>query len=187
MVDPLETTRRLHQEVLDYAARTGDEDLAAQMREFGEPPYQNALANAFVMGYYDTLATPYTPPRAYVEKGRAANLGPWGILTSEYTVMEKLGVLRGLMDLFAVMWPQMLGIDFRQGVQALDVPVYILDAEHELASRRVLALEWLDMLEAPRKRLYTFENAGHSVAFEQFEALSQILSDTILPETYVDD
>jgi pimeloyl-ACP methyl ester carboxylesterase len=187
MVDPLETTRRLHQEVLDYAARTGDEDLAAQMREFGEPPYHNALANAFVMGYYDALATPYTPPRAYVEKGQAANLGPWGILASEYTVMEKLGVLRGLMDLFAVMWPQMLGIDFRQHVQTLAVPVYILDGEHELDARRDLALEWFDRLKAPRKRLYTLENAGHSVAFERFEALSQILNDTILPETYAND
>jgi pimeloyl-ACP methyl ester carboxylesterase len=187
MVDPLETTRRLHQEVLDYAARTGDEDLAAQMREFGAPPYHNALANAFVMGYYDALATSYTPPRNYVEKGQAANLGPWGIFASEYTVMEKLGVLRGLMDLFAVMWPQMLGIDFRQQVQTLDVPVYILNGEHELAARRDLAVEWFDRLEAPRKRLYTLENAGHSVAFEQFETLSEILNDTILPETYAND
>jgi pimeloyl-ACP methyl ester carboxylesterase len=98
--------------------------------------------------------------------------------------MEKLGVLRGLMDLFDVMWPQMLDIDFRRDVTRLKVPVYILDAEHELDARRNLALDWLDLLEAPIKRVYTFENAGHSVAFEQFEALSRILSDTVLPETY---
>jgi hypothetical protein len=42
-------------------------------------------------------------------------------------------------------------------------------------------------VEAPRKRLYTLENAGHSVAFEQFETLSEILNDTILPETYAND
>jgi pimeloyl-ACP methyl ester carboxylesterase len=184
MVDPLETTRRLHQAVLAYAAETGDEHLAAKMRQFGEPPYNNSFANAFVMGYYDALETPYTPPRAYIEKGQAAGIGPWGILASEYRFMEKLGVLRGLMELFDVMWPQMLDADFRRDVTQLEVPVYILDAEHELAARRDLALEWFDLLEAPIKRLYTFENAGHSVAFEQFEALSRILSDTVVPETY---
>lgn len=184
MVDPLETTRRLHRAVLDYAAETGDEDLAARMRRFGEPPYNNSFANAFVMGYYDALATPYTPPRAYVEKGTAAGIGPWGILASEYRFMEKLGVLRGLMDLFDVMWPQMLDTDFRRDVTQLEVPVYILDAEHELPARRDLVLEWFELLQAPNKRVYTFENAGHSVAFEQFEAFSRILNDTVVPETY---
>jgi pimeloyl-ACP methyl ester carboxylesterase len=136
------------------------------------------------MTYYDALATPYTPPTAYIEKGQAAGLGPWGILASEYTFMEKLGVLRGLMDLFDVMWPQMLDTDFRRDVTHLEVPVYFLDAEHELDARRGLALEWFDLLQAPIKRVYTFENAGHSVAFEQFEELSRILNETVLPETY---
>jgi pimeloyl-ACP methyl ester carboxylesterase len=50
MVDPLETTRRLHQDVLAYAAESGDEALAERMRAFGEPPYHNTFGNAFVMG-----------------------------------------------------------------------------------------------------------------------------------------
>jgi len=184
MVDPLETTKRLHQDVLAYAAETGDEALAEQMRAFGEPPYHNTFANAFVMGYYEALATPYTPPRAYIEKGQAAGIGPWGILASEYRFMEKLGVLRGLMALFDVMWPQMLDANFQRDVTRLDVPVYVLDAEQELAARRDLALEWFELLEAPRKRIYTIENAGHSVAFEHFEELHRILKEEVLPETY---
>ena len=184
MVDPLETTRRLHQDVLEYAAETGNQGLADQMRAFGDPPYRNSMANAYVMGYYEALATPYTPPRAYIERGQAAGIGPWGILASEYRFMEKLGVLRGLMDLFDVMWPQMLGIDFRSDVTRLEVPVYVLDAEHELAARRDLALEWFELLEAPEKRIYTIENAGHSVAFEHFEELHRILREDVLPRTY---
>ena len=186
MVDPLETTKRLHQDVLAYAEETGNEDLAQQMRAFGEPPYGSTFANGFVMGYYDALATPYTPPRAYVEKGQASGIGPWGILASEYRFMERLGVLRGLMDLFDVMWPQMLDTDFREDVTRLEVPIYVLDAEHELAARRDLALAWFELLEAPQKQIYTFENAGHSVAFEQAEKLARILNETILPETYAE-
>jgi len=41
------------------------------------------------------------------------------------------------------------------------------------------------MLKAPRKQRFTFENSSHSVAFEQFEAFSKIMTETILPETYL--
>jgi len=82
------------------------------------------------------------------------------------------------------MYPQLQGIDLRLDVPRLDVPVYILDGKAELPARRDLVLAWYEMLDAPIKRLYTFDNAGHSVAFEQFEALEQILIETVLPETY---
>jgi proline iminopeptidase len=155
------------------------------MLAFGEPPYADVpYPNAIVMGNYPRLETPYTPPRAYIERGTAANLGPYGIFGSEYNFVEKVNVLRGLIDMFSILYPQIQHLDFRQDVPRLDVPVYILDGAAELPARRDLALEWYELLDAPSKRLYTFENAGHSVAFEQFEALHEILTGTILPETY---
>jgi proline iminopeptidase len=47
-----------------------------------------------------------------------------------------------------------------------------------------LTLEWFGLLDAPIKRIFSFDNAGHSVAFEQFEAFHRIMVDVILPETY---
>ena len=34
------------------------------------------LAYGVVMGYYDALYRPYTPPRAYLERSQAARMGP---------------------------------------------------------------------------------------------------------------
>lgn len=184
MVSQRETDRRLYYDVLDYAARTGDEDLAAQMAAYGEPPYQDLAAYIFVMGYYEALYQPYTLPPAYVEKGTQANLGPWNVLGSEYNLVEKVNVLRGFLDMASVLYPQLQDIDFRQDVPRLETAVYLLDGAAELSARRDLALEWYDLLEAPLKRIYTFENAAHAVAFEQFEAFQQIMVETVLPETY---
>jgi len=184
MVSQRETDRRIYRDLLDYAERTGDDELAATLRSFGEPPYGNVFANALVMTYYEALTEPYTPPSAYIQRGQAAALGPWGVLASEYSLIEKVNVLRGLIDMFSVLYPQLQGVDFRQDVPQLDVPVYILDGGHELSARRDLVMEWFEQLQAPQKRLFTFENAGHSTAFEQFEALREIMTDTIVPETY---
>lgn len=185
MVSQRETDRLLYKAVVTMAAQKGDMDLVATMLAYGEPPYEDIpYPNATVMSLYPALETPYTPPQAYIERGTAANLGPYGIFASEYTFVEKVNVLRGLIDMFTVLYPQIQHIDFRQDVPQLDVPVYILDAAAELPARRDLALEWYEMLDAPIKQLYTFENSGHSVPFEQFEALHRILTETILPETY---
>lgn len=185
MVSQRETDRQLYRETLELAERTSNTALTAQMLAFGAPPYADTpYPNAVVMGYYEQLGQPYTPPQDYIERGTAAKVGPWGILGSEYNLVEKVNVLRGLIDMFTLMYPQLQAIDFRQDVPQLDVPVYILDGASELSARRDLALAWYDQLDAPIKRIYTFDDAGHSVAFEQFSALHQILTETILPETY---
>lgn len=106
------------------------------------------------------------------------------MLASEYNLIEKFNVLRGLMNTFTVLYPQLQGLDFRRDVTRLAVPVYILDGTAEVAARSDLTLEWFNVLEAPRKRLYPIENAAHSVAFEQFEQFGAIMRETVLPATY---
>jgi hypothetical protein len=91
--------------------------------------------------------------------------------------------MRGLMDMFSAMYPQLQGIDFRRDVRTLGVEYVMLDGAAELSARRDLALEWYAQLDAPRKRIFTFENAAHSVAQEQFVAFRQILLETVVPET----
>ena len=184
MVSQRETDRRLYYDVLDYADRTGNDALAGQMRSFGEPPYKDLFAYVFVMGYYERLYKPYTPPQAYLEKGSEAGLGPWNVLGSEYDFVEKVNVFRGFLDTASILYPQLQEIDFRQDVPRLETAVYILDGAAELSARRDLALEWFDQLDAPIKRIFTFENAAHAPAFEHFETFTQIMTETVLPETY---
>jgi proline iminopeptidase len=184
MVSQRETDRRLYHDLLALAAKTGDQRLESTMRGYGEPPYADIpYANAFVMGYYEQLYQPYVPPRAYVDRLERAGLGPFGVLGSEYNLIEKVNVLRGLIDMFTVLYPQLQRIDFRRDVPRLEVPVYMLDGAAELRSRRDLALEWFEQLEAPIKRRFTFENAGHSVVFEQYEAFGRIMREVIVPQT----
>lgn len=49
-------------------------------------------------------------------------------------------MLRGLIDMFSILYPQIQHLDFRQDVPRLDVPVYLLDGSTELPARRDLTL-----------------------------------------------
>ena len=85
------------------------------------------------------------------------------------------------MDMFAVMYPQLQDLDLRRDAPRLEVPVYLLVGEHELAARVEPAKEWFDLLEAPEKRWYSLPDAGHSVAFEQADELHRILLEDVRP------
>ena len=185
MVSQRETDRIIWRDLLAYANRIGDGQLFDQILSLGEPPYRDApWANSLVMGYYPLLETAYTPPAAYVERGEASGVGQFGLLGSEYSFIENANLIRGLVDMFSLMYPQLQEIDFRTDVPALDVPVYVLDGANELRGRRELAHEWFAQLTAPHKELITYADAGHAVAFEQADAFRQLMVEQIVPATY---
>jgi pimeloyl-ACP methyl ester carboxylesterase len=185
MVNIRETDRRIYDDLVAYAERTGDADLTARLAAMGAPPYSDLpWSNAQVMIWYDLLYRPYTPSAGYLARGEAAGLDPFGMLGSEYTLIEKANVLRGLMDMFMVMYPQVYDVDLRRDAASLEVPVVVLDGAAELAGRRDLALSWFDALDAPSKRLVTYDDAAHSVAFEQADEVERLLVEEVIPATY---
>ncbi len=181
MVNQLETDRRIYADVLSYAESTGDESLARKMIGYGEPPYDDPLTYAFVMEQYDKLTPEYDGTDEAVS--RMNEVGPFGVLGSEYTFIEKTNILRGLADMFAIMYPQLQEVDFRVDVPQLKLPVFILLGEFELTARSEIAREWFDQLDAPHKEIFEITNAGHGAAFEGFEQFRQILLERVLPAT----
>jgi pimeloyl-ACP methyl ester carboxylesterase len=185
MVDVVETDQRIYADLLAYAEQASDTALGAKLREIGEPPYRDIpWANSNLLAWYELIYRPYTPSDGYIARGEAAGLDPFGVLGSEYTLIEKTTVLRGLIDTFSLMYPQLYGLDFRESATRLEVPVWVLDGAAELEGRRAVMLEWFERLEAPSKEIVTFEDAAHSVAFEQADEVQRLLTDTIVPATY---
>ena len=185
MVSQRVTDQIIWRDVLAHASATGSWALYDQVLSLGEPPYADSpWAYSTMMGNYPLVETAYTPPASYIERGQASGVGMFGVGGSEYGFLENANLLRGLLDMFSLMYPQLQGVDFRTDVTRLEVPVYILDGEHEIRGRRELAHEWFDALVAPSKQLVTYEDAGHAVAFEQLDAFHRLLVDEIVPATY---
>jgi proline iminopeptidase len=176
MVDVLETDRRVYRDLIEYAERIGDTELMADLRVMGEPPYRDIpLANSNLFGWHEYLYKPYTPSDSYLLRGEASGLDPFGLLESEYNFIDKANVLRGLIDSFTLI----------QGVSSPPRGSRVLPGRAaELDGRRAIALEWFDELGAPAKERITFENAAHSVAFEQADEVQRLLNKTIVPATY---
>jgi proline iminopeptidase len=186
MVSQRETDARIYDDLMAFAERTGDSAVVDKLHDFGPPPYGDIYGNAYVMERYEALEPDYTliPMVEKIGDEHHSEIGPFGVLGREYNLVEKVNVLRGLMETFAVVYPQLQQIDFRRDVPRLDVPVYMFRGTSELAARDDLAVEWFSSLQAPRKHMYLLDHAGHAVLTERPDRLREVLRETVLPETY---
>jgi proline iminopeptidase len=165
----------LYEQILDYAAETGDTGLAEQMRGYGPPPYDTVYAYGLVLMHYEELA-PYPKTEYFETEGPP---GMDGAGASEYGPLDKVNKLKAIADMASVMYPQLQEVDFRTQVPRLDVPVYLVQGAHELPARAEATREWFDQLDAPAKEWITFEDSGHVPQFEEFPRFREVLAEIV--------
>jgi proline iminopeptidase len=183
MVSPRETDRILYAQALGYADRTGDQALADRLREWGPPPYPDpttdALAHATIGLLYEDLE-PYDLAATEIRPNTMTDR----FFHGEYGLLDSWNSLRGLADMFSILYPELRDIDFRVSATRLELPVYLLEGRHELTSRRGPALEWYHLLQAPSKQLVWFERSGHNPQFEEATRYTDLMTGPILTATY---
>ncbi len=175
MVNVLATDTMFYEDTMAWAQRTENDALLATLRSNGLPPYEDLLL-------YETIILPEHDWNDYPELDSSKEM-PFNLLVPENTLMDKVNAMRGLFDTFALLYPQLQELDFRQDIQRLDVPVYIVVGAHEARGRAVLAREWFERLEAPSKELVVFEHSGHRPSFEEPAAFAELMGN-VLGMTY---
>ena len=179
MVDQQETDKLMYAESVAYAERVGDSEFAERLRAIGPPPYTDMLAYPVAIA-----SNPEWHDFEYGPDHDARSTYPANLLVEEYTLTEKVRSAAALIDTFALMYPQLQDVDFRRDVPRLDVPVFIIEGEHEAPGRAVLAIDWFEQLSAPSKELVTFESSGHTPHLHEPGRFANYLADVVLPQTY---
>lgn len=178
MVSQAVTDQLMYDESLAYAVRSGDAAFERTLRDIGRPPYGDPLAYP--------LALSSNPEWSDFEPGpdhdwRASY--PMNVFVAEYTLTEQVRSIAGLYETFAALYPQLLGIDFRRDVPRLDVPVLLVEGEHEARGRAVLAEEWFAGLDAPSKELVVLDHSGHTPHLDEPGRFADLMGE-LMAETY---
>jgi pimeloyl-ACP methyl ester carboxylesterase len=174
MVSIREADRIFYEDTLAWAEQNGNGRLVATLREAGPPPYDDLTRYMLTVGYERDL-NPYPEFDGHTEMTST-------IFVPENTFMDRVNAVRGLVDTYAVLYPQLQTFDFRTDVPRLDIPVYLVMGRHEARGRVLPAQEWFDQLDAPLKQWTTFEASSHRANFERpadyATLLTQVLADT---------
>jgi len=175
MVSPRETDIMFYNDTLDWAARTGNEAVATVLRQNGPPPYEDLMA-------YEPALSHEHDWNAYPEVGGNTEM-PGNLFVPENTLMDRVNGMRAFLDTFSVLYPQLQGVDLRDDVPIMDVPVYMVVGTHEARGRAVLAENWFEQLQAPTKERIVFESSGHRPMFEEPKAFAALMS-RVLDDTH---
>lgn len=178
MVSPRETDVMFYEDTLAWAEQTGQVDLVNTLKQNGPPPYADLLD-------YEPVISHEHDWNPYPELGNSVEM-PFNTFVPENTFMDRVNAMRGLLDTFAALYPQLQEVDFRSDISRLELPFYMVLGAHEARGRSVLADEWFEMLSAPYKEVVVFEHSGHRPPFEEpgtfTELMKQIRDDTYSAE-----
>lgn len=185
MVDVRETDQVIYEAVLDHSQKSGDTDFVATLEKQGPPPYfgKNPIKPyATLFGReYSIYEVPNIKDPEYRADGDAIILM---LKQPEYGWFDRLNYLLGLVTTFNTVYPQLQEIDFREDATDFDLPVYLILGRHDMNNPLQIPEGYFEMIQAPKKELYIFEESGHGMIWEEADLYHDILVNTVLPETY---
>lgn len=127
------------------------------------------------------------PSLDYLVKGRTALLNSYGVgqthqgvsfgqilyslfLFKGYTLFEKLNWFLGSVFSMAHLFIPLTKDNLFLSSAKFQVPFYIMQGDYDYMTSQVLAREYLDAIEAPKKEYFAFANSAHSPNMEEPEA-----------------
>ena len=178
MVSQLATDTIIYQDALVWAQTNGNTGLVADLLAIGTPPYDRMLD-------YETALSSEHEVYPYDHSANSEGEGGFSenFLVSEYTLIDKVHLLGAFIDTFAVLYPQLQDIDFRQTATDFQIPMFFVQGAHEADGRADVFADWYPMITAPIKDVAVLDTSGHRPLFEQPDRFVDYMVTTVLART----
>jgi len=82
-------------------------------------------------------------------------------------------------------WNEVMKHNLLVELPKINCPVYFFLGEKDLQTNFGIASNYYEILKAPKKNIYTFKNAGHSVLTEEAEQVQNTIIDEILKDNHI--
>ena len=159
MVDFRETEIEDYKRAMDLSRANSDEKTEKKLIANGPPPYYGKDVTWKSAVYLNYLS-------GYMAKDSEIANGGYhttrDMLSSEYGIVDSVNYLRGIINTFNQVYPQLYGIDLRKKFGRLNIPVYFFLGKRDINAPVSLTQEYYDLLDAPQKEIVWFEHSGHS-------------------------
>ena len=92
-----------------------------------------------------------------------------------YTLSEKMKYIKGMTFSITHLWDYVVSDNLFETSISFQVPVYITHGKYDYQVSYTLAHEYYEIIEAPEKAFFTFENSAHSPNVEEPERFVQVV------------
>lgn len=181
MVAPIENDVMMYEFAIELLTEQGRLDEVERLRQNGQPPYAaHELIGKF--SAMNNVLNSYMHAHARGE-GTNHNLLFDSLGGQEYGLLDKVNWIRGLIDTFTTVYPQVYDVDFRMQAPRLDLPVYFIVGRWDVNAMAVMTEEYFNLLQAPHKELIWFENSAHTPSWDEPARFVDVMVNTVLAQT----
>jgi pimeloyl-ACP methyl ester carboxylesterase len=103
------------------------------------------------------------------------------ISATEYTLLDKVNFFKGIFGSNHLLWPELLTINLKKQELSFKVPVYFALGRYDYEAPSIIAEQYFQIIEAPKKEIIWFENSAHFANAEENEKFDDLLINRILP------
>ncbi len=166
-----------YQWVLNEARQRHHRRALRSLEQIGPPPYSGDWRKKTV--------TERTYVARFGGEVRASRHGAMGmvlgsvLVSSEYTLRDRVNFFRGVLGSKRALWPQLLEVNLFDQVPEMRVPVFFMEGRHDWEIPSILSARYYEALRAPSKQLIWFENSAHLPNAEERERFNQIMRDDV--------
>lgn len=176
MVNTTENDVMGYQFALTYAAQKGDTATLDTLRHNGPPPYTGNDMVWKYAAYMDVLQAYMGLPSLTLEVALLPQLAP------EYGLVDRVNFVRGFLETFATVYPQLRTLDFARSAAKLQVPVYFLVGRADVNAMASLVERYFAALQVPHKELIWF-TSGHSMTDADTHQFVDVMVNRVLAQT----
>ena len=164
---------------LDQARKHGNRRAIAALTAMGPPPYDDDWQKKTITqrGYLAWFGG-----EVYRSRLGASGRVLGGLLFSrEYTLADRVNVLRGIHGSMRLLWPELFEVDLFESVPEINVPVFLMEGRHDHECPSEIAERYFSQLRAPAKKLIWFNQSAHLPNAEERDLFTKIMVEEVLP------
>lgn len=176
MVNTTENDIMGYRFALKYAADRGDTNTVNTLKRNGPPPYVGDGMALKYAAYMDVLQQYMGQPSMELLVALMPQLAP------EYGLADRVNFVRGFVETFSVVYPQLRDLDFARSATKLDVPIYLLAGREDVNAMSSLTERYYNTLQAPHKELIWFKS-GHSLTDADTSQFVDVMVNHVLKQT----
>ncbi len=164
---------------LAQATKAKDNQAIKSLAEIGSPPYTGDWQKKLMT--QRRLLGKYGGELYGSSKGAFPLIFSSLIYATEYTLIDKVNFFRGIFASNHLLWQELLAINLKKQASSFKVPIYFVLGKHDYEVPSVLAEQYFEIIEAPKKELIWFENSAHFSNTEENEKFNDLLINHVLP------
>ena len=171
----LESEKLAFDYLLQHATETGDKDVLEKIKQFDKQAEDFPSDDFRILR--SQLLTKYGVGMVH-QNISMATIVKHVLFFKGYTFPEKIRYTKG--TLFSLkLFDNTMNDNLFESSASFDIPVYFTHGKYDFVTSYILAHEYLDMIEAPAKGFFTFENSAHAPFIEEPEKFVQIVREIL--------